>query len=204
MSPKMMLVRRILLIEDDLVFIRTFAATLLDEGYDVQVSGSAEGPGARKGPTDKDRGIDMIISDQRMPGEAGASFLSFLAELEKCDNVTSLDPSSHLYQEVRHRFTGMDDAGFKALLQSMKVQPHYRVILSGYSSDDSVKKAVKDGKIHAFISKQTPPSEVLATIKSLFDSGKIPLPERLVDEETVKRLNSVVSSHLNKIATKSK
>jgi DNA-binding NarL/FixJ family response regulator len=72
-----------------------------------------------------------------------------------------------MYQDVRGRFSKLNDAEFKDVLKNMKVHPHKRVILSGYAENDDIRKALEAGIIHKFISKKMPMKQILETIRTL-------------------------------------
>lgn len=158
--------KKIFLIDDDRDFARSFCQALIKEGYNVTANSSAEM--AKTWATSKDLGFDMIIADQRMPGEVGSSFLAFLAELERTE-PERLDKNSKIYQEVRRRFSSLNDFEFQSFLKRIKVHPHKRVILSGYAEDDGIRNALEQGQIHKYISKKRPIPEVLAAIRSLLE-----------------------------------
>ena len=155
--------KRILLIEDDPDFLRMMYQILVEEGYEVAVASRTDM--AKRWVMDKEIGFDMIISDQRMPGELGASFLSFVEELEK--TPTDKIESAPIYQEMRQRFSKLSDDEYRAFVKGICVKPHIRVILSGYAEDGGIQKALDDKKIHKFISKKTPITDILGQIKEL-------------------------------------
>ena len=157
--------KRILIIEDNMAFLKSFYEMLVDEGYYVAMTGSSDS--AKDWATNKDVKFDMIISDHHMPGESGASFLTFLSELEKVDSQ-NITKDFMLTQKLRDRFGDMNDVEFVQLLNQIKVTPHIRVILSGYAADASIEEALKKGVIHKFISKKTPMNEILQILRDLF------------------------------------
>ncbi len=157
--------KRILLIDDDKDFRETFHKRLTEEGYYVVAQAGAAS--AMDWAIHRDVGnFDMIISDQRMPGELGAPFLRFLALLEKTD-VQTLDPRSELYQELRKRFPDLGESEFRSQLKDLKSHPAIRVILSGYSEDGSIQKGLEEGTIGKFLTKKTPIPEILASLHDL-------------------------------------
>lgn len=157
--------KKILFIEDDPVFRKAFYEKLTRKGYYVVAQTGAES--AKDWAFSKKAGnFDMVISDQRMPGELGASFLQFLAKLEKV-NPEKLDSNSEIYKELRERLSNLGESEFREQLKEMKAHPAIRVILSGYAEDDSVRKGLESGEIRKFISKKEEPDEIMATIERL-------------------------------------
>lgn len=139
---------------------------MAEAGYYVAV---ARGPdGAWDWAIHKNIKFDMIISDQQMPGEKGASLLTFLSELQEKEPA-HMDRQSKAYQAMRRHFSDLSDAEFQALLQNIKVHPHIRVILSGFPEDEGIRQALKAGIIQKFISKKLPVPEILDTICGLFE-----------------------------------
>ncbi len=110
--------------------------------------------------------VDLIISDQRMPGEEGSSFLSFLSELKKSDPET-LDKKSDVYRRVRGRFSNLSDEEFFGVIKYLKNHRCPHVILSGYAEDASIERARKEGSIDLFISKEQDLGEILEAIDGL-------------------------------------
>jgi DNA-binding NarL/FixJ family response regulator len=140
---------------------------LTDEGYYVVKVPSSEG--AKYWAINKElRHLDMIISDQRMPGELGTSFLDFLCELAKVD-LDKLDRNSKLYLDTRKRFSDLNDNEFEDYLKLMQINPCLRVILSGYDEDDNIRKALSSGTIHKYISKKTPMTEILGIVNAMLE-----------------------------------
>ncbi len=158
--------KRILILEDDENFGRQMYELLDQSDYYVIWQKSAEGASQW---TTAGTFWDMIISDQRMPGELGAVFLKFMSELEK-KNIDQLDKNSNLYKYVREIFSDLSDAQFLEHLQGLKSHPTIRVILSGYAEDDSIEKGLKDGIIHRYLKKSLDPLEILSEIRQLFDN----------------------------------
>lgn len=139
---------------------------LSDRGYYVVMAAGTEGalgwatePSMRK--------VDMIISDQRMPGEEGSSFLAFLSLLKKTD-PEKIDKNSEIYRGMRSRFPNLNDGEFLDVIKHVKEHRCIRVILSGYAEDDEIKKARTEGNIDMFISKEQELNEILQTIDKLF------------------------------------
>ncbi len=166
----MAIAKKILLIEDDQNFLRMFYNQLVEEGYEVAVAGAADK--AKTWATNANIEFDMIISDQRMPGERGADFLAFLSTLEGV-SPEELEPGSPPYEQLKGKFPDVSADDFQSLIKRLKVHPHIRVILSGYVEDDSVKQALESSMIHKFISKSTSIAEVLEIIESLFAAENV-------------------------------
>lgn len=157
--------KKILIIDDDRLFLHIFYKALTERGYYVVMQSGPEG--AQDWMTDPNAGkFDMIISDQRMPGEKGSSFFTFLSELEKID-PEKWNPASEAYREVRERFANLTDAEFRNFLKNLKVHPSIRVILSGYPRDITAEKALQTGTIHGLLSKNSPIPEILKAIDKL-------------------------------------
>lgn len=160
--------KKILVVDDDRLFLHIFYKALSDRGYYVVMQTSPEG--AQDWMMSKEAGkFDMIITDQKMPGEKGSSFLSFLSELEKTD-PQKINTSSETYRRVRERFANLTDTEFLTFLKNLKIYPNIRVIMSGYSKDVAVDRALEAGVIHKFISKDTPIPEILGMIDKLLAS----------------------------------
>ena len=157
--------KRILFIEDDPVFRKVFYEKLTKRGYYVVAQPGTES--AQDWAFHKKTGnFDMVISDQRMPGELGAPFLQFLSKLEKLD-PEKLDLHSEMYKKLRERFSSLSDPEFREQLKEMKAHPAIRVILSGYTEDDSIRKGLEAGEIKKFISKTQEPDEIMAILSAL-------------------------------------
>jgi DNA-binding NarL/FixJ family response regulator len=159
-----MKMKRVLLIDDDVNFAKGFCQLLIKEGYEVVPSSSTKF--AEVWAVDPDIAFDLIISDQKMPGEVGSAFLTFLAELEKT-SPEKMNVQSKPYQDIRKRFARLNDADFQTLLKKMKVHPHKRLILSGYAEDDKIQQALQAGVIHKFLSKNMDTKTILAGVRSL-------------------------------------
>ena len=160
--------KKILLIEDDKAYLHMLHEKLCDEGYYVVMAGGTDA--AKDWALRKLSKLDMIISDQKMPGEEGSSFLAFLSELEKT-NPEKLDPTSELYQKIRKRFVNLADGEFKELIQNIAAPSCIRVILSGYAEDEKTEEALEKGHFHKFISKKIGIADILSTIRSLFEEA---------------------------------
>jgi len=158
--------KRILFIEDDPSYRKSFYYRLRREGYYVVMQQDAGS--AADWATNKDVRFDMIISDQRMPGQLGSDFMVFLRELEKVDPLR-LEPGSEEYNSVRSHLPSLSDQEFQRYLQDLKVHPCIRVILSGYMEDAAVREAMEKGIIHKYISKKLDIDEILEIIKGLFE-----------------------------------
>lgn len=161
--------KRILFIEDDRKFGQAFYETLKEEGYYVVWQNRTEG--AQYWATHRDLHWDMILSDQRMPGELGADFFRFLSEVEKCDPRT-LDSRSPLYRELRKQFSDLDEEEFQKHLCDLQAHPSLRVILSGYAEDDGIKRGLESGVIHKYIFKPIGTDKILTIIRDLFEQYK--------------------------------
>lgn len=164
--------KKILLIEDDRAYMHALYERLCDEGYYVVTASNAEA--AKDWALDKEmKPIDMIIADQKMPGEVGTSFLAFLHELGKTD-PEKLDRNSELYKKVRQRFSSLSDTEFLNLLKNIKAPSCIRVILSGYAEDDLTQEALRKGDIHRFVPKKIGHDEIAAAVKELLDQCTSP------------------------------
>lgn len=158
--------KRILLIEDDNTYRRAIYEKLSDEGYYVVMQPHTLG--AKDWAVSKEiRPFDMIISDQKMPGEEGSAFLSFLNELQNA-NLAQLNGNSEISQKLRKRFPGIGDGDFRSLIEKMKASSCIRVILSGYAEDERISRALEKRIIHKFLSKNQGLDDILAAISALF------------------------------------
>ncbi len=161
--------KKILIIDDDRKYLQTLKDLLSEEGYYVIAAYSTEGAidwALRKDLTP----IDMIITDQRMPGEQGSSFLDFLNELREV-SPQKLDQRSELYQKIRKRFLDLNDREFQELIKNIGSPSCKRVILSGYAEDNKIRESMNKRSIDKFIQKQAGAEGVVTEIRSLFQGG---------------------------------
>ena len=146
----------ILLVDDELPVVRSLERSLRTKYNVYKASNGEEGLQILENFP-----VNVIISDERMPGISGVDFLE---------------------------------------LSRKKAPDAIRIIISGYSDSDTLKKAINLSKVHAFINKPVDPDELINLIEKNLNEH-VMFPEILGKSQKIQEVFKLIKKAANTSST---